>query len=1176
MDSRGTVESPEVARPAAVALDFTDAEVASSRARIPRRIRRRLLEGKSSGPSSVEEIEAKLRDADLRRQQFHEWLSSKARPKPRSPSWSSGEDDPGQRLEAKLFAAEQKRLSLLTKSQMRLARLGELRQAAKSGVRMRFEREREELGTRVESRVQQAEANRMRLIKAHLQRRAAIQERTTRSLLQRIIRENKYKECALSAIFQKRAAAEKKRMGLLEAEKKRAHARVVQARRIAKTVYHRRETERRRMKEQLESRLQKAKRQRAEYLKQRGSPRSTARLNLIRHGDFLSRKLARCWRRFVRLRRTTFALAKAFQVLELNEESIKSMPFEQVALLIESTTSLKTTKALLERLESRFSLLLSSGPSGVENIDHLLKHLASPNRKVPTNRTPGERGGTKRGAVRESRSVETTMSRYPVRVVLCAYMILGHPNAVFSGQGERETALRESAISFLQEFELLIKVILGGPKSARLSSQSFSDVSLDLHKESSNSLPREQSFRCQLRTFDSAWHSYLYRFVVWKVKDARSLEEDLVRAACQLELSMLQTCKMTAEGQPLDLSHDMRAIQKQVIEDQKLLREKVRHLSGNAGIERMESALSDTRFKFFEAKENGSPLATPLAHISSTSASKSLGKQLVSVSHEHNVEIKGRSNRVVRSLFGISSSMQPRVGTEVQNVDVQSSCTVGTQSSPTENELLVNEIMHWGHGSFSSNPDTIKSEEIGIKIKETMEKAFWDGILDSLKTGRPDYGRILGLVKEVRDELCDLAPQSWKQDILNSIDLDILSQVLDSGSQDIDYFGNILENVLVMLQKLSSPANEDDMRKAHQKMLNSLTDIARSSDKQSNSFVVASIKGLRFVLEQIQTLKKEVSVARIKLMEPLIKGSAGLEYLQKAFTDSYGSPLEAANSLPATLRWLSPLSNSLEEEWNEHIDLCSIFLANHGLPVTAVRTGGGLSASSKQHDGLFNASAGVDELPECNGEMVDKLVRIGLLKLASAIEGLTIETIPETLKLNVLRLRTVQSQFQKIIVIATSILVLRQVLLSEKSVASSELEAVILKTVKGLSELLKSSPDVGVEDIIEVVVRSSSSYSNTSSETKLQSRKEMMAGMLTKSLQNDNAVFAKVSRSIYLAARGVVLGGSGARGRKLADAALKRVGATMLSDQVVNVGNVLIMMAIVTGRVHDPWYRVLV
>ena len=42
-----------------------------------------------------------------------------------------------------------------------------------------------------------------------------------------------------------------------------------------------------------------------------------------------------------------------------------------------------------------------------------------------------------------------------------------------------------------------------------------------------------------LQRFDKAWCSYLNCFVVWKVKDARLLEEDLVRAACQLELSMI-------------------------------------------------------------------------------------------------------------------------------------------------------------------------------------------------------------------------------------------------------------------------------------------------------------------------------------------------------------------------------------------------------------------------------------------------------------------------------------------------------------------------------------------------------------------------------------------------------------------------------------------------------------
>lgn len=140
---------------------------------------------------------------------------------------------------------------------MRLARLDKLRQAAKTGVEKRFETEREKLGTKVESRVQQAEENRMRLLKAHMQRQAAAQERKARSVLQRITRENKYKECVRSAILQKRAAAEKKRLGFLEAEKSRVHARVMQVHTVAKSVCHQRESERRRLKEQLENRLQR-------------------------------------------------------------------------------------------------------------------------------------------------------------------------------------------------------------------------------------------------------------------------------------------------------------------------------------------------------------------------------------------------------------------------------------------------------------------------------------------------------------------------------------------------------------------------------------------------------------------------------------------------------------------------------------------------------------------------------------------------------------------------------------------------------------------------------------------------------------------------------------------------------------------------------------------------------
>ncbi|GFZ09729.1 T-complex protein 11 [Actinidia rufa] len=148
------------------------------------------------------------------------------------------------------------RLSILAKVHKRLANLDELRKAAKSGVEMCFEKERDELGMKVESRVRQAEPNRMLLLKAHRQQRDAKKERIAQSSMRRLIQESKYKESVRAAIYQKRAAAEKKWLGLLEEEKSRVRERVLRVQRVAKSVFSRREIERRRLKGQLEGRLQ--------------------------------------------------------------------------------------------------------------------------------------------------------------------------------------------------------------------------------------------------------------------------------------------------------------------------------------------------------------------------------------------------------------------------------------------------------------------------------------------------------------------------------------------------------------------------------------------------------------------------------------------------------------------------------------------------------------------------------------------------------------------------------------------------------------------------------------------------------------------------------------------------------------------------------------------------------
>ncbi|TVU29706.1 hypothetical protein EJB05_21285 [Eragrostis curvula] len=1121
--------------PEAVALEIP-AEEGSPPARVPPRIMKRLLRGAGEGGGggggkapTAEDIEAKLREAHLRRQQFHDALSSKARRTFRNPQ--SQEDDlPGQRLEAKLVAAEQKRLSLLAKERNRLAKLDELRQAAKNDAEMRFEREREELGMRVESRVQQAEEKRKQLLHARLQRRAALEERTKKFFVQKMTWEQRYRENVRAAIMQKRTAAEKRRLGLLESDKRRAQGRLLQVQLAAKNASSQRETESSNLKEQLEDKLQRAKWQRAEYLKQRGNPH-------------------RCWRRFITSRKTTVVLAKAFDALGINQHSVVSMPFDELASCIESATVLHTTKALLDRLESRFVLSQSSSSSKPENVDHLIRHLGSPKKRILSSSAGRSKSTPKKGS---GNSDTSKSSRYSLRVVLCAYMIVGHPKFVFSAQGEREEQLVESAANFVKEFELLVKIVLDGPDGACILSHSVLDAGSpgsSNYQESSSIVADRKNFRSQLVVFDKAWCVYLYHFVVWKAKDAKSLEEDMIRAMCKLEVSMMQTCKITTKGQANNLDSNFSAIQKQVVEDQKLIREKIRYLSGEAGVERMESALSKTRSKFFEAKGKGRSMATKAANVASPVVTSFSGESSLSENRENSDMDVQKTNHVVKSLLKASSP--PSESTTLSSAV--------TEKLPTANEQMVNEILHDIHGSLADEADNVGSIEgdFKAKIKETMEKAYWDVVADSLKGDVPDYSHLINLIKEVRETLHELAP-AWKDEISNNMNLEILSQILESGSQDRQCLGQILQYSLGMLRKLSSPAKEVEMKKNHDKLLRELIEDPESNYRDPKSFVISVIKGLRFTMGELKVLKAEISRARIKLLEPIIKSSGGVEYLQKAFADRYGSPTDASASIPCTAGWFSTLKDIVEEEWNEHVQPL----------VSTLRTGRGVP---DQLQSVIPAAENIG-LPECTGEGLGRFLRIGLLRLISNMEGTAGHSVPETFKLNWLRLRSVQSNFQQVIVIAISMLVLHQVLLSENPTSPSELENVTMDLFNTLTKLLDNFSDVGTENIIEVMMHSSASTS-TSSDEMIETRKQMLTRVFLKSLQTDDTVFKKVSAAVYCAFRAVTLGGSGAKGRKLADAALRRIGATKLTDRVVKAAEVLIKAAMISEQVHGPWYK---
>jgi len=66
-----------------------------------------------------------------------------------------------------------------------------------------------------------------------------------------------------------------------------------------------------------------------------------------------------------------------------------------------------------------------------------------------------------------------------------------------------------------------------------------------------------------------------------------------------------------------------------------------------------------------------------------------------------------------------------------------------------------------------------------------MEKAFWDGVTESIKQEQADFSWVLKLMTEVRDELCKMSPSGWREAITDTIDIDILSQVINGPLDNI-------------------------------------------------------------------------------------------------------------------------------------------------------------------------------------------------------------------------------------------------------------------------------------------------------------------------------------------------------------------------------------------------------
>ena len=79
-------------------------------------------------------------------------------------------------------------------------------------------------------------------------------------------------------------------------------------------------------------------------------------------------------------------------------------------------------------------------------------------------------------------------------------------------------------------------------------------------------------------------------------------------------------------------------------------------------------------------------------------------------------------------------------------------------------------------------------------------------------------------------------------------------QILESGSQDIEYLNKLLDYSLGVVLKLSILANDKVSKVAHEKLFHEFEIVARMDKNTNCSFGRALVKGLHFILEKIKVL----------------------------------------------------------------------------------------------------------------------------------------------------------------------------------------------------------------------------------------------------------------------------------------------------------------------------------
>jgi len=670
------------------------------------------------------------------------------------------------------------------------------------------------------------------------------------------------------------------------------------------------------------------------------------------------------------------------------------------------------------------------------------------------------------------------------------------------------------------------------------------------------------------KRWNDDWVAYLELFAAWKLKDAAALEADLIKAAADLEQSLL--AKLGPEGHDgaaTSEDADIRALVGGVAADQMLLRPRIYALGGSAGIARLDARLAEVHASAVNGASlqrpgtppRTAPLQRPCSATPTPSEETHPGTTInPSATAEENAAATQRL-RLVWELLHDSDYKLPALDAEMAWSDA-----VGDTAVMTEEPLVAIDL--------GSDPVAT----LARRVRRVAEQAFWDGV-------KADLASVQGVLAAMGLQLLEVVPEgnagtvSRIRHVFGTASLRARLAGADVGTGDgTTRLLTVLQEAAELLGKMGAPARDQAAATAQAAVHSDLAAAHCDSDATS----AAVVKALRLLAAQVALLKIDAANAQLRKLTHSMSHQELIRYAQRAFSelnhlqqapaDDDGMTQHLAEALPGTTAWLAAAAAHRDSLSNipaspsaalasdlPHAQEPSIGGYN-GLPTT-MRTGG------RRPNNLPHRSA-VQRRPQ-HISLDDGLaptswqaaLRCGLVHIITSEQPAHGSTgLPEVLKLESSRLGAAQASFQRLIVTCASLLLLRQAAAQQRRSLSSD----AISTARHRLTSLIAHPATQLPDIAAELAQLANSHDAADCE-------QRMGAGLHRLLSRSSAAFKALQAGFSgaLVAHMLHITPDSAAAVQ-ASAALARCGAGDFFADVASLAHQLSSIAAVVEAVH--------